>query len=165
MVIALSIAVQDVPAHVREVVLARVKVVVEPVKMLVLVDVRDIAMVWEETHKKCAQHSPVLFVMVYKIVKEMKKQKQYDDIQTRREFFKNASKKVLPLFAVSIIGSSLFTSCVDDLYGGSMGCGGCGNTCSGSCKTDCSGNCDAGCKGDCYTGCTDACWKYSYYGV
>jgi len=80
------------------------------------------------------------------------------NLQGRREFFKEAAKKVLPLFAVALIGPSILASCSKESIG-------CGSSCSGSCKDDCSGNCDAGCQGDCYLGCKDTCGYSCSFGA
>ena len=72
------------------------------------------------------------------------------DLQGRREFFKEAARKALPLFAVALLGTSVFSSCSKENIG-------CGNSCSGSCSKSCSGDCDGGCSGDCDNSCHDAC--------
>lgn len=79
------------------------------------------------------------------------------DLQGRREFFKEAAKKALPLFAVAVLGPNLLSSCRKDNYGGGSSSTGCGNSCSGSCKTNCSGSCEGDCAGDCDDGCYQAC--------
>lgn len=77
------------------------------------------------------------------------------DLQGRRDFFKEAAKKALPLFAVALIGSSFLSSCSKVT--------GCGNSCSGSCDKSCSGDCEGGCSGDCDNSCHDACMYGCYY--
>ena len=74
------------------------------------------------------------------------------NLQGRREFFKNAARKALPLFAVALIGPALFSSCTKEE---SHSC----KDCSGSCKTGCSGDCYYGCTGDCDSGCNELCYK------
>lgn len=85
-----------------------------------------------------------------------------EEIQNRREFFKNAAKKALPLFAVALLGTGILSSCTKDKDSASGSSSGCGHSCSGSCSDDCSGNCIEGCQGDCYSGCYGDCYKYSY---
>lgn len=88
------------------------------------------------------------------------KEKENEELQSRREFFKKTAKGALPILGISLFGTSLLTSCDKDdepSNGGNNGGNGncsCSNTCSGSCSGDCAGNCD-GCSGSCYTtGCT-----------
>ena len=74
------------------------------------------------------------------------------DLQGRREFFKEAAKKALPLFAVALLGTSVFSSCTKD------GCSHCKGACKGECKTTCTGGCGGNsCKGDCWSGCKGTC--------
>lgn len=81
----------------------------------------------------------------------MSNKKQNEELQSRREFFKKAAKAALPVFAISILGSSLLTSCEDDPFG-------CGKSCSGSCSGGCQDGCDAGCGGSC----DKDCYRYSW---
>ena len=76
------------------------------------------------------------------------------NLQGRREFFKEAAKKALPLFAVALFGTSVLSSCSKEPV--NTGCGGCGKTCSGSCEGDCAGDCDDGC----YQACIQLCTHY-----
>lgn len=70
----------------------------------------------------------------------MKKKKKNEELQSRREFFKNAAKGALPILAFTVLGSSLLTSCGDDDKNG------CGKSCSGSCEEDCQTVCEAWCS-------------------
>jgi len=96
----------------------------------------------------------------------MDKKEKNEEIHSRREFFKRATQKVLPIFAFSTIGAiipiittSATTACRD---------GGCYNTCQGSAAysgssyrssgTVCDrNNCTNGCAGGCRTTCTGSC--------
>lgn len=71
-----------------------------------------------------------------------------NELKNRREFFKEAAKKALPLFAIALLGTSTITSCTKQ--------NGCGNSCSGSCKTDCSGECGSSCNKACSI-CSQSC--------
>lgn len=83
-----------------------------------------------------------------------------EEIQNRREFFKESAKKALPIFAIALLGSSLLSCSKDkDSASSSGSSSGCGNSCSGSCKSSCSGGCDGGCAGDCDDNCTADCWN------
>ena len=77
----------------------------------------------------------------------MKGKDENKEIQSRREFFKSAAKKVLPilgavtlpqiLFSKNIKEESLETDCN---WGCSSGCkGGCGRVCSYNCTNSCAG--------------------------
>lgn len=79
-----------------------------------------------------------------------------EEIQNRREFFKNAAKKALPLFAVALLGTGVLSSCTKDKDSASGSSSGCGHSCSGSCEGDCAGDCDDGC----WTACISACVHY-----
>lgn len=90
-------------------------------------------------------------------------------LQSRRQFFKNATKGVLPIVAAitlasipSIsVASKIRTSACEDCQGschngcedrctGCTGCiGGCDGTCNGGCERSCKGSCDTTCKGGC----------------
>lgn len=79
----------------------------------------------------------------------MKKEFQNEDLQSRREFFKNAAKGALPILAFTVLGSTFLTACEKDDNESS----GCGKSCSGSCDSGCSNNCDGLCGGDCWHVC------------
>lgn len=83
----------------------------------------------------------------------MKKSEKNEELQSRREFFKNAAKGALPILAFSVLGSSFLMSCEKDDDKSSSGCG---KSCSGSCDGDCAGDCDDGC----WTACISACVHY-----
>ncbi len=79
------------------------------------------------------------------------------DIQSRREFFKNAAKAALPVLGLAIVSSipsvssnareSPMTSCIF----------GCSGSCSGGCENSCYGTCSNGCYKSCSRGCTEVC--------
>lgn len=73
-------------------------------------------------------------------------------LKNRREFFKEAAKKTLPVLGMAImatIAPSTLSSCSKEHIG-------CGNSCSGSCKTDCSGECGSSCNKACSI-CSQSC--------
>jgi len=93
-----------------------------------------------------------------------------NEIISRREFFKGAAKKALPIIgAVALMNVPIITKaaeattksgcnvgCTMGCTGGCLGCtgqctGGCTGGCLGYC-TSCTGSCDGGCSGGC-TGC------------
>lgn len=96
-------------------------------------------------------------------------------IQSRREFFKSAAKKALPILGaialtqlpfVAKSHESKVTSYCD--YGCKYGCDstcltGCQHRC-GGCDYNCSGGCDGSCVGGCQTGCGGGCDGTCYTG-
>ena len=81
----------------------------------------------------------------------------------RREFFKKAAKKSLPIVA-AIVAPSLFVSCGDD--GEDVtGCSDCSGTCASDCSSSCVGqsytstcsSCANNCTGSCDTSCSETC--------
>lgn len=95
----------------------------------------------------------------------MRTGKHNTSIQTRREFFKETAKKVLPILA-GVMLTPVITGCDKDLWDSpatgtnSSNCG-CGNDCSGACSGGCSFGCSGGCKescqGICYRSCRSLC--------
>lgn len=87
----------------------------------------------------------------------MKEKKQNEELQSRREFFKQATKKALPLVAV-LVAPQIMSSCEKDLWKESEPtCRTCGGTCKNTCKEACSSDCELTCKNGCDTGCKDTC--------
>lgn len=87
------------------------------------------------------------------------------ELQTRREFFKQAAKGVLPILGLTVLGPVL-NACSKDDDGGCQHCRGncsktCGNVCKGtvarssSCKANCTSFCISTCRGECYTSAKD----------
>lgn len=80
-----------------------------------------------------------------------------EEFESRREFFKKMAKGVLPFLAVSVLGTSLFTSCDPDdpdtkkKDDNSTSCKGCSGSCDGSCSGSCDQNCSAACAFNCGT--------------
>lgn len=93
----------------------------------------------------------------------MKKNNEKEELQSRREFFKNAVRSVLPILGTIVLSSSTVlaknneapTGCKGGCYSTcSGGCDGCKYTCTGSCKNACTGckyTCDNTCKNSCET--------------
>lgn len=89
----------------------------------------------------------------------MKEENKKEEIQSRREFFKEAAKGALPILAFTMLGSTFLTSCKKDDDGHGSGSG-CGSKCTGSCESSCSGDCDGGCSNNCDSLCGGDCWAY-----
>ncbi|MCQ2307515.1 MAG: hypothetical protein MJ000_08130 [Bacteroidales bacterium] len=87
----------------------------------------------------------------------MKEENKKEEIQSRREFFKEAAKGALPILAFTMLGSTFLTSCKKDDDGHGSGCG---SKCTGSCESSCSGDCDGGCSNNCDSFCGGDCWAY-----
>ena len=82
--------------------------------------------------------------------------KKNEELQSRREFFKNAAKGALPILgAVLLANVPVISQAAED----PMGCNyGCTRVCSGSL---CQGTCQGGCR---FT-CTHGCGNYGCKGV
>lgn len=104
----------------------------------------------------------------------MENQNKKEEIQSRREFFKNAAKKSLPIVAAAMLASTPLISkaaetsmgCNDSCYNGcsvnctdgcKIGCEGCHGNCQGSCKGGCEGSCKNTCEGSCRGYCGGNC--------
>lgn len=80
---------------------------------------------------------------------------KHEELLSRREFFKEASKKTLPVVAIIAIPNVL-ASCDKDLWdsphstsgtGGGSGCSDCSAACRSSCSSSCYTTCRGGCTG------------------
>lgn len=88
-----------------------------------------------------------------------------ESLKNRREFFKLAAKKALPLLGLVTLGGLPQTAEAKELLGDCS----CSYSCSGSCSTNCTGECKYGCgsscagecKGYCSGGCKDSCYLTS----
>lgn len=101
----------------------------------------------------------------------MKKNKNNEELQSRREFFKKAAKGALPILgAIVLANSPILAQATEE---SPMGCryepcvGGCHNGCRGGCRdicTSCHNGCTSGCKDictGCHNGCSGSCKGYS----
>lgn len=87
-----------------------------------------------------------------------------EELTSRREFFKKAAKKALPIIAgvafmhTPTISNAVETKTTSCPYSCSNSCSGsCGGACSISCQNTCKGYCDGGCKGGCGGACSYSC--------
>ncbi len=78
----------------------------------------------------------------------MKKNKKNEELQSRREFFKNAVKTALPILGTIVLaGSPRIVGAIN----APMGCiGSCYGTCTSSCSRSCASNCHGMCKNGCF---------------
>ena len=90
----------------------------------------------------------------------MKKQNENEELQSRREFFKQAAKKALPVFGAIALASSPIIAKASEMK--PMGCNsycynscmvGCSGTCQASCQCSCRHSCQGSCTGGCYNSC------------
>ena len=93
------------------------------------------------------------------------------NLQGRREFFKEAAKKALPIIgAVALMSNPMFANAMkSETTDCSSGCyASCTGTCSGGCKgrcdTECALACGGSCKGGCQGGCSSSCYASCYGG-
>jgi len=99
----------------------------------------------------------------------MKEKEKKDDIQSRREFFKKAAKKALPIVGAIVLASvpiekadAQWGSGCNSCSGGCMGCsGGCTGDCGSSCGRGCSGGCTGTCQNSCSGTCSNMCTSSS----
>ena len=89
--------------------------------------------------------------------------KEKNETQSRRDFFKEAAKKALPILgAVALMSNPVFANAVESEplgcnYNCSGGCNSCKGTCEYICQDDCSGSCKGGCKNSCRNACVNSC--------
>lgn len=86
------------------------------------------------------------------------------ETQSRREFFKEAAKKALPLLGVvALMSNPVISKAVENENIGCNGycsqhcSAGCANSCTGDCVGDCKNTCLGKCKGSCGSYCTQNC--------
>lgn len=92
------------------------------------------------------------------------KKSNNEELQSRRQFFKNVAKGALPILgAIALANLPLVSKATEP-----MGCTGtCTGACYGSCRgcsTTCTGTCSHGCRG-CSTTCTGGCSHYACRGI
>lgn len=101
----------------------------------------------------------------------MKTNKKNGELQTRREFFKNAVKKTLPVIGVMALASIPET--IKAACSAPMGCNstcqlacaadcrsGCRGKCADHCQKSCStSSCTGSCRGGCENSCQRSCWR------
>ena len=77
-----------------------------------------------------------------------------ENAQSRREFFKNAAKNVLPILGITLLANIPMTIHATETP---MGCNGCAGKCMASCKGTCNGGCKTGCRNTCKNTCSGRC--------
>lgn len=82
----------------------------------------------------------------------MDKNKKNEELQSRREFFKNAAKGALPVLGMVLLSSTPLV-----LNASELDPSGCSNTCYRGCARHCSGQCQTTCNVSCENHCRDNC--------
>ena len=79
-----------------------------------------------------------------------------NNLKSRREFFKEAARKALPIIgAVALMSNPVIAKAVENE---NLGCNGyCAQHCSSGCASTCTGRCVGTCEHSCQGTCTDAC--------
>lgn len=88
----------------------------------------------------------------------MKKQND-DELQSRREFFRNAAKAALPILgAIVLTQTPLLTKAAEIPMTCENTCSArCAGNCHGQCLNTCRGRCVDSCSGTCQNGCKSTC--------
>ena len=108
--------------------------------------------VYEESYCKHCKHH-----------KSYHKQHMNKNIQSRRDFFKNAAKRILPILAsITTIASIPVKTLAKPHFGCGWSClyscaGSCLNLCPMSCVNQCAIMCGNGCSGGCQDTCSQGC--------
>ena len=79
----------------------------------------------------------------------MKNKKNNEELQSRRQFFKQAAKGALPILGAIVLANApaVINAAEKDPMGCSRyGCGVCTGSCTGNCKGGCRYTCSGGCK-------------------
>lgn len=84
----------------------------------------------------------------------MKKNNKKEEFLSRREFFKNAVRFVLPILGTIVLSSNPVLAKSKEMPTGCKS--GCYSTCSGGCDGECKYTCTGTCKNSC-TGCQYTC--------
>lgn len=98
------------------------------------------------------------------LAKQVMENNKNNETQNRREFFKEAARKALPIIgAVALLGNPVIARAVESE---NLGCNGycsqhcsagCASTCRGNCSGTCDKTCTGGCKGSCGSVCSRQC--------
>ena len=93
--------------------------------------------------------------MEYNLAKQTMENNKNNETQNRREFFKEATRKVLPFLGViALMSNPVIAKAVESE---TMGCNSyCSQHCSSGCATSCRG-CQGTCEHTCERTCSDAC--------
>lgn len=88
----------------------------------------------------------------------MDMKKKNEELQSRRDFFKKAAKKTLPILGALVLASMPTVVKASEEEAGCSWCSvGCSGSCSSSCKGSCRGGCYKQCLGTCQYTCSGSC--------
>ena len=88
----------------------------------------------------------------------MSNKKQNEELQSRREFFKKATKAALP-----VVGAVVMASMPNVMQAAETGCDNlCSYCCTSSCKNGCYQGCYMGCRNTCQGTCSGGCATSAY---
>ena len=88
----------------------------------------------------------------------MKDQKKNEELQSRRDFFRNAAKAALPILgAVFLANNSMLAKAMEK---SAEYCSHCNSNCTNGCRTAC----HRGCGNNCYVGCEGYTRSHGGYG-
>ncbi|MBR4388281.1 MAG: Cys-Xaa-Xaa-Xaa repeat radical SAM target protein [Prevotella sp.] len=79
------------------------------------------------------------------------------ELQSRRDFFKSAAKKALPIVGAIAVSQMPFVSHAHEKDTQSTWCSGCYGGCNSGCYTGCRGACTGSCEGGCQQSCDGSC--------
>ena len=93
----------------------------------------------------------------------MKNKKNNEELQSRREFFKQAAKGALPIIAATVLASAPAIMYAAEP---TMGCtSSCESACVSTCYTGCTGGCAGACTDHCAYSCSESCHTTCENGV
>ena len=94
--------------------------------------------------------------MGYNSAKLYMENSKNNETQNRRQFFKEAAKKTLPILGlVALMSNPMIAKAVEkDVTNCNEGCY---TSCSGTCSGNCKESCRKGCKGNCVGSCKNRC--------
>ena len=89
----------------------------------------------------------------------MNEKNKNQEIHSRREFFKNATKKVLPIIGIILLGNIPTITKANTPMDCEDSCTTFCNYCKNNCEGSCDGKCDTTCYTTCERDCRDGCYK------
>ncbi len=89
----------------------------------------------------------------------MKNKKNNEELQSRRQFFKQAAKGALPIIAATVMASA---PAIMNAAEPTMGCT---STCKLACASNCYTGCEGGCADHCARSCSESCYTTCKNGI
>ena len=89
----------------------------------------------------------------------MKNKKNNEELQSRRQFFKQAAKGALPIIAATVMASApVIMNAAEPTMG-------CTSTCKLACASNCYTGCEGGCADHCARSCSESCYTTCKNGI